>query len=181
MPDNTAPKKPAMGIGTVVTHPAFGRGRIAGYEGEGYVVVFKNAEVTRVAFTFEAMKPEGGSGDPELDRIKQAVSEVFGDYGWLDVDLELGKRWIGGTLKMIPGKESTQPKDVPIEMFFKKIIGIRDKLRVLEQKINAHPGLSSEDKIEMEGYITRCYGSLTTFNSLFAEKASQFRGQSEKE
>ena len=173
--------KHTIGLGVVVNHPLFGRGKIVSYDGNDYVVLFKGGETKRVACTFDAMKPESTAGDPETDRIKHAMREVLGDYGWLDVDLELGKRWTGGTLKMIPGKEDTQPKDVPIEMFFKKIIGIRDKLRVLEQKINAHPGLTPEDKIEMEGYITRCYGSLTTFNSLFASKESQFRGQSEKE
>ena len=72
-------------------------------------------------------------------------------------------------------------KDVPIEMLLKKLIGIRDRLRVLEQKINNHPTLSGEEKLELQGYITRCYGSLTTFNVLFANRASWFVGQSEKE
>jgi len=106
---------------------------------------------------------------------------VLNDFGWLDVDLELGKRWVGGTMRLIPGKEDTKSYDVPLEMFFKKIIGVRDKLRVLEQKINAHPVLSPEEKMEFQGYITRSYGSLTTFNALFATKESQFKGQSEKE
>jgi hypothetical protein len=181
MSDSANPAKPAIGLGAVVNHPIFGRGKIVSYEGPDYVVLFKGGETKRVAYTFDAMKPETSAGDVETERIKHAMREVLGDYGWLDVDLELGKRWTGGTLKLIPGKEDTQSKEVPIEMFFKKIIGIRDKLRVLEQKVNAHPGLTPEDKIEMEGYITRCYGSLTTFNALFASKESQFRGQSEKE
>jgi hypothetical protein len=119
------------------------------------------------------------AGDPQLDLVKQAVREVLGDYGWLDIDLELAKRWTGGTVKLIPGKTETQAKEVPIEMFFKKLIGIRDKLRVLEQKINAHPVLTPEEKLEFDGYITRCYGSLTTFNVLFIAKEAQFRGQGE--
>jgi hypothetical protein len=176
-----AASKPKLGIGTVVGHPHFGRGRIVGYESEGYVVMFKGADTKRVAFSFDAMKAEETVGDPESDRIKQAVREVLNDYGWLDIDLELGKRWVGGTMRLIPGKEETKTYDVPLDMFFKKIIGVRDKLRVLEQKINAHPVLTPEEKIEMEGYITRCYGSLTTFNLLFAAKEGQFRGQSEKE
>ncbi len=173
-----ASSKPSLGLGTVVSHPHFGRGRIVAYEGETYVVLFKGGESKRVAYSFEAMKPEQLVSDPELDRIRTAMREVLGDYGWLDIDLELGKRWAGGTLRMLPGKDDTQAKDMPLEMFFKKIIGIRDKLRVLEQKINAHPGLPPEDKMEMQGYITRCYGSLTTFNVLFAAKESQFQGQS---
>jgi hypothetical protein len=143
--------------------------------------VFKGGEAKRVAFSFEAMhatEPRGAAG---LDLIKQAVREVLGERGWLDIDLEMGKRWVGGTLRLIPGKEDTQSRDVPIEMFFKKLIGIRDKLRVLEQKINAHPQLAPEEKAEFQGYITRCYGSLTTFNLLFAAKESQFKGQGKDE
>ena len=89
-----------------------------------------------------------------------------------------GQRWVGGTLKLVPGKDETQVKDVPIEVFLKKLIGVRDKLRVLEQKLNSHPSLSPEEKLELQGYITRCYGSLTTFNVLFSAKGSQFEGQS---
>lgn len=188
MSDSTAPTpsptpsaRPKLGLGSLVSHPAFGSGKIIAYEGDTYVVIFKNHEVKRVAFTFEAMRAEKLSGDPDYDRVKQAVREVLGEYGIIDTEIEMGKRWLGGTIKMIPGKEDTQPKEVPLDAFFKKIIGIRDKLRVLEQKVNAHPKLTPEDKVELEGYITRCYGSLTTFNVLFAEKDSQFTGQSEKE
>jgi len=152
-----------------------------GYEGDCYVTVFKGGDVKHVAFTFDAMTADEVVGDPQFDLIKQAVREVLGDHGWLDVDLEMSKRWIGGSLRLIPGKTDTQPKDVPLDMFFKKIIGIRDKLRVLEQKINAHAVLTPEEKLDLEGYITRCYGSLTTFNVLFQAKESQFRGQGEKE
>jgi hypothetical protein len=109
------------------------------------------------------------------------VREVLGDHGWLDVDLELGRRWVGGTLRLIPGKEGTQPKDVPLEVFFKKIIGIRDRLRVLEQKLNSHPALAPEEKLELQGYISRCYGSLTSFNALFGAAESQFKGQGDRE
>src|ERR1700742_2135570 len=125
------PHKPKFGIGTVCSHPHFGSGRVVAYEGDSYVVMFKGGETKRVAFSFELLKGEQLSGDPELDRIKMAMREVLNDYGWLDIDLELGKRWVGGTLKIMPGKEETKPHEVPIEMLFKKIIGIRDKLRVL--------------------------------------------------
>ena len=171
--------KPKMGLGTLVDHPMFGPGKIVAYEGDTYVVLFKGGEARRVAFTFEAMQAKGTAGDPEFDRIRMAVREALEEYGWLESELELGKRWAGGMLKLIPGKEETQSKEVPLEMFFKKLIGIRDKLRVLEQKINAHPVLTPEDKLELDGYVTRCYGSLTTFNVLFASKESQFKGQGE--
>jgi len=174
-------QKPRIGIGVVVNHPAFGHGKVVDYEKDGYVVLFKGPEVRRVAFSFDALKAEAETGDPELDRVRQAVREVLGERGWIDVDLELAKRWVGGSLKLIPGKDDTQPKDVPIEAFVKKIIGIRDKLRVLEQKINSHGSLAPEEKLELQGYITRCYGSLTTFNALFAAKESQFQGTGKEE
>lgn len=173
--------KPTIGIGAAVNHPMFGAGKVVDFQGGDYVVMFKAGEVKRVAYSFEAMKPTESAGDPEFDRIKRAVREVLGDYGWLEIDAEMASRWSGGTIKMIPGKEGVQPKDVPIEAFFKKIIGIRDKLRVLEQKINAHAGLSPEEKVEFEGYITRCYGSLTTFNVLFSAKEVQFKGTGKEE
>jgi hypothetical protein len=173
--------RPRLGVGSLVRHRDFGSGRVVGYEGDTYVVLFRGGEVRRVAFSFPDMQAEAAAGDPELDRIRQAVREVLGDHGWLDVDLELGKRWVGGTLRLIPGKEGTQPKDVPLEVFFKKIIGIRDRLRVLEQKLNSHPTLTPEEKLELQGYISRCYGSLTTFNVLFGAEPSHFRGQGDRD
>ena len=168
---------PRFGIGSIVRHLQFGAGRVVAYEHDQYVIVFKGGDTRRVAFGFDGLEPERLQGDPEADRIRQAVSEALGDHGWIDVDLELGRRWVGGTLKLVPGRDETQPKDVPIEVFFKKLVGVRDRLRVLEQKINSHPELPAEAKLELQGYITRCYGSLTTFNVLFAAKGGQFEGQ----
>jgi len=172
---------PSFGLGSIVRHRDFGRGRVVGYDQERYVMLFAGGDVKMVAFTFDGLAADGSAGDPELDRIAQAMREVLGDHGWLDVDLELGKRWVGGTLKRVPGKDETQTKDVPIEMFLKKLIGVRDKLRVLEQKLNSHPSLTHEEKLELQGYITRCYGSLTTFNVLFSNRASWFVGQGDRE
>jgi hypothetical protein len=175
-----APAKPRFGIGALVAHPHFGRGRVMAYDGDGYVILFKD-QARRVGFSFDLLQAEGPAGDPELDRVRQAVREALGECGWIDADLELGKRWAGGTMKLLPGKTDTHPKDIPIEAFFAKIVGIRDKLRVLEQKLNANAALAPEEKLELQGYITRCYGSLTTFNALFAAKESCFKGQSKEE
>jgi hypothetical protein len=169
--------KPSIALGSLVNHSHFGIGRVVDYDGEFYVIQFKS-ESRNVPFAYQEMKLVEGSGDPEMQKIKAAVAEVLGDYGWIESNLELGKRWLGGTVKLMPGKEDTQGKDIPIEVFAKKIIGVREKLRVLEQKINNHPALDAADKLDLQGYITRCYGSLTTFNVLFAEKSSQFSGSS---
>jgi hypothetical protein len=154
---------------------------VVAYDDDRYVILFPGGDAKRVAFTFDGLQAEGGPGDPELDRVAEAVRHVLGDHGWLDVDLELGRRWVGGTLRLLPGREDAQPKDIPIEVFLKKLVGVRDRLRVLEQKINSHPSLDPEAKLELQGYITRCYGSLTTFNVLFGNRASWFVGQGDRE
>jgi hypothetical protein len=168
---------PRFGVGSIVRHLQFGVGRVVAFEPTEYVIVFRGGDTRRVAFGYDGLEAVERAGDPELDRIRQAVSEVLGEHGWIDVDLEMGRRWTGGTLRMIPGKEDTQAKDVPIEVFFKKLVAIRDRLRVLEQKVNSQPELPNEAKLELQGYITRCYGSLTTFNVLFSAKGSAFEGQ----
>jgi hypothetical protein len=172
---------PRLGIGTLVRHSQFGLGRVVAYEPGQYVIVFRGGDTRRVAFRFDGLEVEEKRGDPETDRIRQAVRDVLGEHGWIDIDLELAPRWAGGMLRMVPGKPDVQPKDVPIEAFFKKIVGVRDRLRVLEQKINAHPTLGPEEKLELQGYITRCYGSLTTFNILFGAEGSRMQGSSERD
>ena len=112
----------------------------------------------------------------DANEFREVLREVIRDELGVS-DTELGGRWQGGEVILKPGKEGTQEKRIPIEMLFNKIVMIRDKLRVLEQKINANPKLTSEEKIQMQQYITGCYGSLTTFNVLFSDKRDQFIGQ----
>jgi len=88
----------------------------------------------------------------------------------------IADRWQGGQLVLRPGKAGTQEKVVAIDAFFRKIVMVRDRLRVLEQRINNHPKLADSDRLELHEYITRAYGSLTTFNVLFADAADRFVG-----
>jgi hypothetical protein len=178
---DAASARPRFGIGALVRHDQFGVGRVVGLEPGQYVLVFKGGDTRRVAYGYDGLEPQGAAGDPQADLVRQAVREVLGDHGWIDVDLEMAARWQGGTLRLIPGKAETQSRDVPIESFLKKIVAVRDRLRVLEQKINAHPSLGAEDKLELQGYITRCYGSLTTFNVLFAADGSRLLGTGERD
>ncbi len=114
--------------------------------------------------------------DMNADEFREVLREVIRDELGV-ADVELGGRWQGGEVIMKPGKEGTAEKRIPIESLFSKIVMIRDKLRVLEQKINGNGKLTPEEKVQMQQYVTGCYGSLTTFNVLFANKGDQFVGQ----
>ena len=112
----------------------------------------------------------------DQDTFRQVLREVLLDELGIR-DVEMGDRWSDGELVLVPGREGTQEKRIPLDVFFKKIVMVRDKLRVLEQKINSHKGLSDDEKVQLQQYITGCYGSLTTFNVLFKRKEDHFTGQ----
>lgn len=114
---------------------------------------------------------------PGLDRgaVKWALKDALDELLGLS-DVRLSGRFEGGTLVIRPGKAEAQEKAIPIDVFFHKITMVRDRLRVLEQRINSHPKLGAEDRVELQQYITRIYGSLTSFNVLFKDKTDWFVG-----
>ncbi len=113
--------------------------------------------------------------DMDIEEFRRVLREVLSDELGISQP-ELLPRWQGGEVILKPGKEGTQEKRIPIDNLFHKVVMIRDRLRLLEAKVNAHAGLSAEDKLQLQSYITGCYGSLTTFNALFANKSDQFVG-----
>jgi hypothetical protein len=124
--------------------------------------------------------PQEVSLDMDQEEFRNVLREVLLDE--LGVrDVELGDRWQGGELVLVPGREGVQEKRVPIDSLFRKIVLIREKLRVLEQRINGHEKLDDNDRLQLQQYITQCYGSLTTFNVLFRSKDDQFAGQGTKD
>jgi hypothetical protein len=176
---------PAAGIGSRVNHNLFGRGVVVDQSSETYTVWFKSQQATRnVAKDFSGMKvtePVAESqpaGPLSLADIEEALDTVL-ERRLHDFQLvPLGSRWDGGTLVLQPKDASLQSKELPIDTFFHKIVMVRDRLRLIEQKINAHKGLSESEKIDLQQYITASYGSLTSFNILFKEPTHQFRGNS---
>lgn len=114
--------------------------------------------------------------DMDQSEFRRVLREVLQEeLGYNPV--ALGERWQGGEVVLKPGREETQEKRIPLDAFFKKIVMVRDKLRVLEQKINSS-GLTEKEKVQLQQYITGCYGSLTTFNVLFADRDDRFIGAS---
>lgn len=115
--------------------------------------------------------------DMDTQELKEILREILQEeLGVGEVDM--AERWLDGELVLKPGKEGVQEKRIPIEALFHKIVMIRDKLRVLEQKINGNAKLDDEEKVQLQHYITGCYGSLTTFNVLFRRREDGFAGQS---
>jgi hypothetical protein len=106
--------------------------------------------------------------------IRDLIEEEFTPQG-----IDIGPRWEGGKMILAPGND-TQSKEIPLEVFFKKLLTVRDALRVLEQKLNSHPNLSQTEKSSFHSYITKAYGTLTTFNILFKDDKHKFVGQSGK-
>ena len=175
-------KLTALHIGMNVRHPHYGLGVVKGLDEHTAEVRFSDAlrTVDPDAAELTAAEPQAAISGLEIP-LKQFVNETvesaLKQLGLEKPDVvvdQLGLRWHGGRVVMHPADSGLQPKEVPLETFFHKIVMVRNNLRVLEQKINAHEKLTDGEKVEMQQYITRSYGSLTTFNILFKEKEDQF-------
>jgi hypothetical protein len=118
--------------------------------------------------------------DMDADEFRRVLAHVLREELGVG-EFEVSGRWEGGEMILKPGKAGTQEKRIPLDSLFHKVVMIRDRLRVLEQKINAHPKLGDDEKMQLQHYITGCYGSLTTFNVLFSNRDDQFVGQKSDE
>ena len=109
--------------------------------------------------------------------VEKSLLKILRLWGGITENVPLGDKWIKGMMLLQPPDKSLKPKEIPIEDFFHKVVMLRDRLRVLEQNINSSKTLSDEEKVNIQQYITRCYGSLTTFNVLFKNKEQHFVGE----
>ena len=175
-------------VGAQVEHERYGVGFVYRTSLTNYEIIFerggrmslsKSTALNELKVLEEAPAPEDHK-QLSLAEVEQALSYILDKYNGLEHEVEMGERWNGGTLVLQPANDS-QPKEIPLEIFFHKIVMVRDRLRVLEQNINSHKKLTDEDKVELQQYISRVYGSLTTFNVLFKDRNDYFVGAGGKD
>ena len=173
----------SLHINMRVRHPQYGTGTVKTVSEVTADIQFDGGDRRAVAPEPSGLEPAEAQASirglevPLAQVVQQAVEATIQRLGLEKpesvVEL-LGARWHKGRAVLHPADSTLQTKEVPLDIFFHKVVMIRNNLRVLEQKINAHAQLTDGEKVDMQQYITRCYGSLTTFNLLFKEKEGQF-------
>lgn len=160
-------------------HPSYGDGVIIKIDVAAYQVVFMLYGAKHVGIGYdkweiiEAIEPEE---EVSFSAAEEALVRILRSYNGLNEEVQLGDKWDGGTLLLKPDHDSLKGKEMPIDTFFHKIVMVRDRIRVMEQRINSSM-LSDEEKVNLQQYITRIYGSLTSFNVLFKYKEDHFKGE----
>ena len=169
-----------LGIGTRLQHTQYGPGVIVGIRYAVYLISFIHhgvKEIDKDDTHLDEIIPENVTTEVETQsETEKSLLKILRLWGGLTETVPLGDKWKGGLMVLHTADKSIKPKEVPIEAFFHKVVMARDRLRVLEQQINGHKGLSDEDKVNLQQYITRIYGSFTTFNVLFKNKEQWFVG-----
>ncbi len=170
-----------LGIGSRVKHPAMGDGVIIRLYKIAYDVCFFTYGIKQVAKDYtdweivDAIEPETQVTYTEAEK---SLRKILREYSAIDETVRIGDKWKDGTVILKPKDDSLKSKEIPIQTFFHKIVMVRDRVRVMEQRINASKLLNDDDKVSLQQYITRIYGSLTTFNVLFKHKDDFFKGES---
>ena len=177
-------------VGAKIDHDRYGEGIIGKVNLVSYDVYFarggkieilkSNKEFRVIESSAATSQSSASEGGIDVDAIAKIMTSILDQYGMLQEVVPLGEKWTGGKLILQPANTSLQPKEIPVETFFHKIVMLRDRLRVLEQNINSNTKLTDEDKVDLQQYITRIYGSLTTFNILFQDKDQYFVGSGGK-
>jgi hypothetical protein len=176
----------SLHIGMTVRHPQYGSGTVKTIGPHTAEIQF-DLGIRSVAPETSDLEPAEAQAEitgltrPLAHLIEETAAAVVQALGLEKPDAvveALGQRWQKGALVLRPADPSLQAKEVPIENFFHKLVMMRNNFRVLEQKINSHPQLNDAEKVDFQQYITRCYGSMTTFNLLFKREEDQFRSKS---
>lgn len=171
-----------LGVGSRVKHPAYGDGVVTSIDVAAYQVCFMQYGLKHVGKEYaaweiiEAIEHEASVSFTEAEK---SLAKVLKSWLGVSETIALGDKWDDGVMILQPGDTSMKSKEIPIDTFFHKIVMVRDRLRVMEQRINSS-GISDEEKVNLQQYITRIYGSLTSFNVLFKYKEDHFKGDGGK-
>ncbi len=168
-----------LGIGSRIRHPQFGKGVVIQVRSDAYEITFIEHGTRKILRDYEGLETielvETPSEMVTYEKLEKSLIRVLQRFSDIQETVPLGSKWTGGKIIMVPGEPGLKEKEIPMETFFHKIVMVRDRLRVMEQKLNASE-LTDQEKVDMQQYITRIYGSLTTFNVLFKNRDDQFEG-----
>ena len=172
-----------LGIGSRIDHAEYGKGVVTNVTSQHYWVTFidKGLETFELDEEFEVIE----AADDDVDtvsfyEVEKSLRDILKKWSDASEVVSIADKWKGGKLVLETADSNLQNKEMPIDTFFHKITMVRDRLRVMEQKINSSKNLDEQEKIDLQQYITRSYGSLTSFNVLFKLKSQQFVGQKSK-
>lgn len=175
--------KKILGIGSRIEHPTHGKGVVTNVDSRMYWVTFIDSGLETLSFDedFEVIE----AAEDEVDtvsfyEVEKSLRNLLKKWSDASEIVPIADKYKGGTLVLKPKDSSLSDKEIPIDTFFHKVVMLRDRLRVMEQKINSSKVLEDQDKVDLQQYITRCYGSLTTFNVLFKNNSQHFKGDSSK-
>jgi len=171
-----------LGIGSRIKHNEFGLGVVTNVTSKHYWVTFieNGLETIEIDSEFEVIEGVEDEVDSvSFYEVETTLKNIIKKWSDISEVIPIGDKWKGGKLILEPKDTNLSSKEIPIDTFFHKIVMVRDRVRVMEQKINSS-SLDDQDKVDLQQYITRIYGSLTTFNVLFKIKEHQFSGASSK-
>lgn len=171
-----------LGIGSRIKHAQYGDGVVINFTSSTLNVTFISSGLKEIPTTDEFEVIDEMAPDTDLVSaydLERTLTKILKKWGDFTETVPLGEKWTGGKMILQPGRKDLASKEVPIEQFFHKIVMLRDRLRTMEQKVNSS-NLSDEAKVDIQQYITRCYGSLTTFNVFFKYPHDNFVGEKNK-
>ncbi|MDL5511901.1 hypothetical protein QSE00_08760 [Arenibacter sp. M-2] len=172
-----------LGIGSRINHSEYGKGVVTNVTSKHYWVTFidKGLETIDLDSNFEVVEAVEDEVDTiSFSEVEQSLISILRRWSDASSITPIADKWKGGSLVLKPGDSNLSEKEIPMDTFFHKIVMVRDRIRVMEQKINSSKNLDDQEKVDLQQYITRIYGSLTTFNVLFKNQSDNFVGERTK-
>ncbi|TQO36852.1 hypothetical protein GQ41_1438 [Arenibacter algicola] len=172
-----------LGIGSRINHSEYGKGVVTNVTSKHYWVTFMDngLETIDLDSDFEVIEAVEDEVDTiSFSEVEQSLISILKRWSDASSITPIADKWKGGNLVLKPGDVNLSEKEIPIDTFFHKIVMVRDRIRVMEQKINSSNNLDDQEKVDLQQYITRIYGSLTTFNVLFKNQSDNFVGEKTK-